>query len=62
MTELLKAADLGSRVVYTHHGEYARGSLKSRQHYPRGLDEEIAAWARTSGVSSTYMPLEEWIR
>jgi hypothetical protein len=62
MAELVDAAELGARVVYTHRGEYARGSLRSRQHYPRGLDEEIAAWMRARGKSVAYVPLEEWIR
>jgi hypothetical protein len=62
LSELVEAAELGRRVVYTHRGESARGSLKARQHYPRGLDEEIADWARGNGVAVAYVPLEEWIR
>lgn len=61
MTELVDAAELGPRIVYTHRGEYARGSLKSRQHHPRGLDEEIAAWMRGRGMAVAYVPLAEWM-
>lgn len=61
MSALVETAEFGRRVVYTHRGEYARGSLKSRQHYVRGLDEEVAAWGRGRGMSIAYVPLEEWI-
>ena len=61
MSELVDAAELGSRVVYTHKGEHARGSLRARSYYPRPLDEEVAAWARRRGMAVAYVPLEEWI-
>jgi hypothetical protein len=61
MTELVGEAGLGSRIVYTHRGEYMNGSMRSKRHHPRALDEEIAAWARRQGVTSAYVPLEEWL-
>lgn len=62
MTELVGAAELGPRVVYTHAGEHARGSLKARSYYPRPLDEEMAAWARRRGMHVAHVPIEEWLR
>lgn len=61
MSELVDAAELGPRVVYTHRGEYARGGLESRQRWPRALDEEVADWMRRRGMTVAYVPLGEWL-
>lgn len=60
LTALLAAAELGDQFVYTHAGEYRRGGRWKRHHWPRPLDEEIAAALARRGVSATFQAYREW--
>jgi hypothetical protein len=55
MTALLGAAQLGSRIVYTHKGPRGRGS-------PVTSDEWIVPWLAKRGVAAAFVSREEWIR
>lgn len=52
MTEMLRAADLGSRFAYT---------LRGRKEKGKTLDEIIQAKLFERGTVATYIPLLEWL-
>lgn len=55
--ELIDAAELGSRFVYT-----LRGPRVSKETGARSLDELLAAGLRARGISATYVSLKEWLQ
>lgn len=54
-TQLLTAAQLGKRVVYTFHGSKRSRGLPA-------LDVPLSEWAKRQGVTATYAPVEEFLR
>lgn len=55
--ELIDAAELGSRFVYT-----LRGPRVSKETGARSLDELLAARLRARGMTATYVSLKEWLK
>lgn len=71
MSALIDAAEIGSRIVYTHRGARPvkhRGrsgrSETAARHVPHGetTDVPIAEWLRSRGRSVVFVPYEEWKR
>ncbi len=54
-TALLKAAELGKRIVYTFQGTRRHRNLPP-------MDVALIEWARAQGVTATHVPLNEWLR
>lgn len=61
MTELLEAADLGTKFVYTLHARRDRATLPDGS-VTKSLDESLAHALRARGVTATYVALKEWLR
>lgn len=61
MTELLEAADLGSRFAYTLHARRDRATLPDGT-VTKSLDESLAAALRAKGVTATYVALKDWLK
>ena len=53
MTELLAAADLGSRFIYT---------LKGRRERGHSFDETLVKTLASRGQTAVYTPLLEWVK
>ncbi len=60
MTQLFDAADLGRRVAYTFRSGRPRGKRDGSERL--SLDELLARWMRSRGVSAAYVDIREWLR
>ena len=61
MMELLNAADLGSRFVYTCRAKRDRGVLPDGT-ATKSLDETLVHVLRAEGVTATFVPMKEWLK
>jgi len=61
MTELLNAAELGPRFVYTLHARRDRVRLPDGS-MSRSLDESLVAALQARGIVAAYTPLKEWVK
>lgn len=61
MSQLIDAAELGERVVYTLRGarRVAVGDDGARV---KSLDEPIVAWLRSRGTAAAYVPILDWVK